>query len=97
MSAGEVLEEDIFAYYLKAVSRIGWSAWSRAGRKTIRGKRSLVAVALSEICARVAFLVREVGVALFSVFTRKGGICVSAVFASRVFSRCRNRTRPFNT
>ena len=45
----------------------------------------LVAAALSQMDEGVALLVQAVGVALLC-FAWKGGICVSAVFASRVLS-----------
>ena len=95
MSAGEVLEEERFVCYLRAVALIGVRGHGRGGKR--RGERSLVGAALSKIGAGMALLVREVGVALLLCFTWEGGICVSAVFASRVLSRCRNRTRPLNT
>ena len=80
MSAGEVLEEDSFVCYVKAVALIGLRGRGRGGKRR-RGERSLVAAALSMIGAGVALLVREVGVALLLCFSREGGICVSAVFA----------------
>ena len=94
MSAGEVLE-DVFVCYVKAVALIGLRGRGRGGKRR-RGERSLVAAALSKIGAGVALLVREVGVALLLCLLGKAG-CVSAVFASRVVPRCRNRTRPLNT
>ena len=94
MSVGEVLEEESFVCYMKAVALIGLRGHGRGGKR-MRRERSLVA-ALSEIGAGEALLVRVVGVALFPVFSRNGGICVSVVFASRVLSCCRNRTRPLD-
>ena len=96
MSAGEVLEEDCFVCYMKAVALIGLRRRGQGGKRR-RGGRSFVAAALSKIGAGVALLVREVGVALLLCFSREGGIYVSAVFDSWVLSRCRNRTRPLNT
>ena len=85
-----------FVYYLKAVALIGLRGHGRGGKRR-RGERSLVAAALSKIDAGVALLVREVGVALLLCFySQEGGVCVFAVFASRVLSRCRNRSRPLN-
>ena len=54
MSAGEGLEEDSFVCYVKAVALIGLRGRGRGGKRR-RGERSLVAAALSKICARVAF------------------------------------------
>ena len=82
---------------LPEACRIDWSTWYRRGEKRRRGERSLVAAALSKSGARVALLVREVDVALLLCFPRKAEICVSVVFASRVLSRCHNRTRSLNT
>ena len=95
MSAGEVLEENCFVCYVKAVTLIGLRGRGRGGKRR-RGERSLVGAALSKIGARVAMLVREVGVALLLCFF-SGRRNMYAVFASRVLSRCRNRTRPLNT
>ena len=95
MSAGEVLEEDCFVCYVKAVALSGLRGRGRGGKRR-RGGRYLVETALSKIGAGMALLVREVGVALLLCFSREGGICVSAVFSSWGFSRCRNRTRPLN-
>ena len=81
MSAGEVLEEDCFVCYVKAVALIGLRGRGQGGKRR-RGGRSLVEAALSMIGAVVALLVREVGVALLLCFPREGGICVSAVFSS---------------
>ena len=67
MSAGEVLEEDSFVCYVKAVALIGRGVRGRGGKRR-RGQRSLVATALSKIGAGVALLVREVGVALLLCF-----------------------------
>ena len=64
MSAGEVLEEESFVCYVKAVALIGLRGRGRGGKRR-RGERSLVASALSKIGAGVALLVREVGVTLF--------------------------------
>ena len=63
MSAGEVLEEDCFVCYVKAVALIGLRG-RRRGKKRRRGERYLVAAALSTIGAGVALLVQEVGIAL---------------------------------
>ena len=84
MSAGEVLEE----LRLNAVTLL----CVVTGEEENKEEESdlLVAAALSKIDAGVALLVREVGV-LFIL--GKAG-CVSAVFASRVLSRFRNRIRP---
>ena len=50
-----------------------------------------VAAALSKIDAGVALLVREVGVvALLCFYSEMRGVCVPAVFASRVLSRSLN-------
>ena len=95
MSAGDVLEEDCFVCYVKAVALIGLRGRGRGGKRR-RGGRSLVA-ALSKIGAGVALLAPEVGVALLLYFFREGGIFVSAVFASWVLSRCRNRMRLLDT
>ena len=92
MSAGEVLEEELCL--LPEGCRIGLRGHGRGGKR--RRERSLVAAALSKVDAAVAFLVRKVGVVFFSVFTRECAIYVSAVLASRVLSRCRNRIRPLN-
>eukprot|EP00904_Undaria_pinnatifida_P009286 jgi/Undpi1/5488/HiC_scaffold_2.g00767.m1 len=67
MSAGEVLEEESFVCYVKAVALIGLRGRGRGGKRR-RGERSLVAAALSKIGAGVALLVREVGVALLLCF-----------------------------
>ncbi len=67
MSAGEVLEEDCFVCYVKAVALIGLRGRGRGGKRR-RGGRSLVEAALSKIGAGVALLVREVGVALLLCF-----------------------------
>ena len=77
MSAGEVLEEDCFVCYVKAVALIGLRGCGR-GEKRRRGGRSLVAAALSKIGAGVALLVREVGVALLLLcfFSGRRDMCV---------------------
>ena len=93
MSAGEVLEKESFVCYVKAVALIGLRGRGRGGKRR-RGGRSLVEAALSKIGAGMALLVREVGVALLLCFYSGSVTCVSAVFASRVLSRCRNRTCP---
>ena len=67
MSAGEVLEEDCFVCYEKAVALIGLRGRGRGGKRR-RGGRSLVEAALSKIGAGVALLSREVGVALLLCF-----------------------------
>ena len=67
MSAGEVLEEDCFVCYVKAVALIGLRGRGRGGKRR-RGGRSLVEATLSKIGAGVALLVREVGVALLLCF-----------------------------
>eukprot|EP00904_Undaria_pinnatifida_P004475 jgi/Undpi1/14028/HiC_scaffold_9.g03679.m1 len=48
MSAGEVLEEDCFVCYVKAVALIGLRGRGRGGKRR-RGGRSLVEAALSKI------------------------------------------------
>eukprot|EP00904_Undaria_pinnatifida_P011237 jgi/Undpi1/7243/HiC_scaffold_22.g09716.m1 len=58
MSAGEVLEEDCFVCYVKAVALIGLRGRGRGGKRK-RGGRSLVEAALSKIGAGMALLVRE--------------------------------------
>ena len=94
MSAGEVLEEE--RCLLAEGCPIALHGHGR-GRKRRRRERSLVAAALSKIDAGVALLVREVGVALLLCFySGRRDRCISAVFASRVLSRFRNRTRPLN-
>ena len=77
MSAGEVLEQDCFVCYAKAVALIGLGGRGRAEKRK-RGGRSLVAAALSKIGAGVALLVREVGVALFLLcfFSERRDMCV---------------------
>ena len=67
MSAGEVLEEECFVCYVKAVALIGLRGRGR-GEKRRSGRRSLVEAALHTIIAGVALLVREVGVALLLCF-----------------------------
>ena len=67
MSAGEVLEEDCFVCYVKAVALFDLRGRGRGGKRR-RGERSLVAAALSKIGAGVVLLVREVGVALLLCF-----------------------------
>ena len=52
----EVLEEDCFVCYVKAVALIGLRGRGRRGKRR-RGGRSLVAAALSKIGAGVALLV----------------------------------------
>ena len=94
MSAGEVWKKS-FVYYLKAVALIGLHGHGRGGKR-IRGELSLVAAALSKIDVGRLCLYGRLAQRFFSVFTREGGICLSVVFASGVFSRCRNRTRPLN-
>ena len=76
MSAGEVLEEDCFVCYVKAVALIGLRGCGR-GEKRRRGGRSLVEAALSKIGAGMALLVREVGVALLlCFFSGRRDMCV---------------------
>ena len=76
ISAGEVLEEDCFVCYVKAVALIGMRGCGRGGKRR-RGGRSLVASALSKIGAGLALLVREVGVALLlCFFSRRRDMCV---------------------
>ena len=94
MGAG-IHRRPCFVYSLKAVALIGLRGHGRGGKQR-RGERSLVAATLCKIDAGVALLVREVGVALLLCFYSGSVTCVSAVFASRVLSRGRNRTRPLN-
>ena len=84
-----------FVYYLKAVALIGLRGDGRGGKRR-REELSLVAAALSKIDAGWLCSHGRLAWRLFYVLTREGGICVSAAFASRVLSRCRNRTRPLN-
>ena len=96
MSAGEVLEEDCFVCYVKAVALVGLRGRGRGGKRR-RGGRSLVAAALSKIGAGVALLVREVGVALLlCFFSGRRDMCVCCLCFVGAFT-CRNRTRPLNT
>ena len=76
LSPGEVLEQDCFVCYVKAVALIGLRGRGRGGKRR-RGGRSLVAAALSKIGAGVALLVREVGVALLlCFFSGRRDMCV---------------------
>ena len=56
MSAGEVLEEDCFVCYEKAVALIVLRCRGRGGKRK-RGERSIVAAALSKMGALVVLLV----------------------------------------
>ena len=86
MSAGEVLEEDFFVCYVKAVALIGLRGRGRGGKRR-RGGRSLVEAALSKIGARVALLVREVGVAfLLCFFSGRRDMCVCCLFFVGAFT-----------
>ena len=86
MSAGEVLEEDCFVCYVKAVALIGLRGCGR-GETRRRGGRSLVEAALSKIGAGVALLVREVGVALLlCFFSRRRDMCVCCLFFVGAFT-----------
>ena len=86
MSAGEVLEENCFVCYVKAVALIGLRGCGRGGKRKRRG-RSLVEAALSKIGAGVALLVREVGVALlFCFFSGRRDLCVCCLFFVGAFT-----------
>ena len=69
MSVGEVLKEELC---LSECCRIAPSGHGRGGKRR-RGKKYLVAAALSKIDAGVALLVREVGVALLLFLLGKAG------------------------
>ncbi len=94
MSAGEVLEEDCFVCYVKAVALIGLRGCGR-GEKRRRGGRSLVEAALSKIGAGVALLVREVGVALLlCFFSRRRDMCVCCLFFVGAFTLSKSDASP---
>ena len=75
MSAGEVLEEELCLNAVALLCVVTGEEENKEEESDV-----LVAAALSNIDARVALLVREVGVALLCFFTRRRE-CVSAVFA----------------
>ena len=86
MSAGEVLEEDCFVCYVKAVALIGLRGRGRGGKRK-RRRRSLVEAALSKIGAGVAMLEREVGVApLLSFFSGRRDMPVCCLFFVGAFT-----------
>ena len=94
MSAGEVLEEDCFVCYVKAVALIGLRGRGRGGKRR-RGGRSLVEAALSKIGAGVALLVREVGVALLlCFFSGRRDMCVCCLFFVGAFTLSKSDASP---
>ena len=94
MSAGEVLEEDSFVCYVKAVALVGLRGRGR-GEKRRRGERSIVAAALSKIGAGVALLVGEVGVALFlCFFSGRRDMCVCCLCFAGAFTLSKLDTSP---
>ena len=94
MSAGEVLEEDCFVCYVKAVALIGLRGRGR-GEKRRRGERSLVEAALSKIGSGMALLVREVGVALLlCFFWRRRDMCVCCLFFVGAFTLSKSDASP---
>ena len=96
MSAGEVLEEDCFVCYVKAVALIDLRGCGR-GEKRRRGGQSLVALALSNIGAGVALLVREVGVALLlCFFSRRRDMCVCYLCFVGAFTLSKSDASPLN-
>ena len=85
-----------FVYYLlKSVALIGLRGHGR-GSKRRRRENYLVAAAPSKIPAGWRSSYGRLAKRFFYVFTREGAICVPAVLASKVLSRCRTRTRPLN-
>ena len=94
MSAGEVLEEDCFVCYVKAVALIGLRGRGRGGKRR-RGERSLVAAALSKIGAGVALRVREVGVALLlCFFSGRRDMCVCCLCFAGAFTLSKSDASP---
>ena len=94
MSAGEVLEEECFVCYVKAVALIGVRGRGRGGKHK-RGGRSLVEAALSKIGAGLALLVREVGVALFPCFfSGRRHMCVCCLFFVGAFTLSKSDASP---
>ena len=94
MSAGEVLEEDCFVCYVKAVALISLRRCGRGGKRR-RGGRSLVEAALSKIRAGVALLVREVGVALrLCLFSGRQDICVCCLCFVGAFTLSKSDASP---
>ena len=94
MSAGEVLEEDSFVCYVKAVALIGLRGRGRGGKRR-RGERSLVAAALSNIGAGVALLVREVGVAFLLCFSsERRDMCVCCLCFAGAFTLSKSDASP---
>ena len=94
MSAGEVLEEESFVCYAKAVALIGLRGRRRGGKRR-RGERSLVAAALSKIGAGVALLVREVGVALLlCFFSGRRDMCVCCLCFAGAFTLSKSDASP---
>ena len=94
MSAGEVLKEDCFVCYVKAVALIRLRGRGRGGKRR-RGGRSLVEAALSKIGAGVALLVREVGVALLlCFFSGRRDMCVCCLFFVGDFTSSRLDASP---
>ena len=95
MSAGEVLEEDSFVCYVKAVALIGLRGRGRGGKRGRRGERSSVAAALSKIGAGVALLVREVGVALLLYFfSGRRDMCVCCLCFAGAFTLSKSDASP---
>ena len=94
MSAGEILEEDSFVCYVKAVALIGLRGRGRGGKRK-RGGRFLVEAALPKIGAGVALLVREVGVALLlCFFSGRRDMCVCCLFFVGGFTLSKSDASP---
>ena len=97
ISAGEVLEEDCFVCYVKAVALIGLRGRGRGGKRR-RRRRSPVAAALSKLHAGLALLVREVGVALLlRFFWGRRDMCVCCLCFVGAFTLSKSGTRPLAT
>ena len=95
MSAGEVLEEDFFVCYVKAVALMGLRGRGRGGKRR-RGGRSLVEAALSKISTGVALLAREVGVTLLLCFlSGRRGMCVCCLFFVGAFTVSKSDASPY--
>ena len=89
MSAGEILEEELC---LKAVALLSVVTGEEENEE--EESDLLVAAALSKIDARVALLVREVGVALLCFYSGRRDMCVCCLRFARAFTFSKSDASP---